>query len=1121
MIKRLFYLLLLIFLLGHSSSAWGADRGEILSGETRIGLNIVSPSYMDTWTFNGQKNDRVIITAVPTSGILDTFISLYPPDGGPAEATTIFDQLDHQLNKTGLYTIVIVDFGLNNEGTYNITLLKIPGAVSSPEDPDGGPIASGQTLSPGGTIIPSDLDAFQFYGQKNDRVIITAVPTSGILDTFISLYPPDGGPAEATTIFDQLDHQLNKTGLYTIVIVDFGLNNEGTYNISLTKIPSNLRPGIYNPTPPDGDIVCDLSGSFGWDPVSGATGYDLYFGENVIEPLVKIGDNLSSPTDPFPALTPGNIYYWHVVAHTPGGDIEGPYWWFEVSSTPIISVNPPSLDFGNVIIDNTSPAQTVTVSNNCTADLIIGTLTIEGANSSEFSIQNNNCSGRTIPQSGQCTVDVVFSPDTVGTKNAALSIPSNDIYQPTFAVPLTGTGALPDLTPPTPNPMTWATSPYQTGTTSISMVATTASDPTTPITYNFDFVNSPTGGTGGIDSGWQPGTSYTNSGLQANHRYGYRVKAKDGSSNETGYSTTQYCYTAIEAPTGISFGAVTPTSIQFQSTNTPSGLARGSSGLFIENITNQTNSGWKQNNDLWTSSPLSPNTSYNFRAKARNGDAAETAYSSTASRYTLANLPGTDFFTNITMNCIRANWTVKSNPNGTEYLCENTTGGTNSGWIAGTFWDSCNLACNTTYSFRVKARNRDGIETGWISLGDQWTQSCDTGPSIVLQFPAFGAAFHSCSLIPNYQPTFSWTTTETFAQFTILFSTSRTDFSTRGILLTKATVPGTRRNSIPSITVWKAIMKSSHNNNSPRSIYWKIVGTKPDKTAIHSDVGAFHIGAPQEVTINTPVNCPIIESGTIPTFNFSSSCNLKFVLEISSSSDFGDPNLIKRFTFTTRNPNVDTVLNRTLTSQQWIAVRQLIGSGTGYFRIKAWDAINRESVSGVACFIIESSLIGTWDIQGRETITATYEGGRTRRTSVSFRDEFIFYPDGAFDMIGQSGTWAQQGSAFTVALPYEEIEQLFEQSFANQGYNVDVVVTSISFTGKENIRNDTISGKIVIAMDLYHIYNNLPRRINVDGPFTGKRQKEPQLSVLKGGPPEGKTSLIETIGTELNQMIQK
>jgi hypothetical protein len=34
----------------------------------------------------------------------------------------------------------------------------------------------------------------------------------------------------------------------------------------------------------------------------------------------------------------------------------------------------------------------------------------------------------------------------------------------------------PDSTPPSPNPMTWATVPYATGSGSIAMVATTASD---------------------------------------------------------------------------------------------------------------------------------------------------------------------------------------------------------------------------------------------------------------------------------------------------------------------------------------------------------------------------------------------------------------------------------------------------------------------------------------------------------------------------------------------------------------------------------------------------------------------------------------------------------------------
>ena len=442
---------LLLLICGISSwvsVAYGTDRGGIASGETRVGLNITAPAYTDTWTFSGAFGDRVVINAVPTSGTLHTDITLYPPGGGPAEASTISEQLDHQLQQTGLYTIVIADFGLDAPGDYNISFLKIPGAVSHLGDRDGGPIASGQTSS-GAIDVASDLDAFQFHGQVGDRVVINAVPTSGTLHTDITLYPPGGGPAEASTISEQLDHQLQQTGLYTIVIADFGLDAPGDYNISflkilgavshpgdrdggaiisgdnfshaidvasdldafhfygltgdrviinavatsgtlhtditlyppsggpaeastiseqldhqlqqtglytiviadfgldapgdykisLTKIPPTLRPGIYNPQPPDGAILRGAVGSFAWDAVPGATGYDLYFGENVVQPLAEIGNNLPSPTLPIPAVQQGTIYYWHVVAHTPGGDIEGPYWWFTVGAVHVDDSN--------------------------------------------------------------------------------------------------------------------------------------------------------------------------------------------------------------------------------------------------------------------------------------------------------------------------------------------------------------------------------------------------------------------------------------------------------------------------------------------------------------------------------------------------------------------------------------------------------------------------------------------------------------------------------------------------------------------------------------------------------------------------------------------------------------
>ncbi len=156
------------------------------------------------------------------------------------------------------------------------------------------------------------------------------------------------------------------------------------------------------------------------------------------------------------------------------------------------------------------------------------------------------------------TSSPVYSSPILISSNATLKFFALDLSNPPVNETVKTQVYTIDTVPPTPNPVTWVNTPYQTGTNSISMLSTTETDPALPVSYYFDFVDSPTGGTGGTDSAWQPRTSYVNSGLQANHQYGYRVKARDGVNNETAYSTpTQYAYTAIEAPTGINFGTVT------------------------------------------------------------------------------------------------------------------------------------------------------------------------------------------------------------------------------------------------------------------------------------------------------------------------------------------------------------------------------------------------------------------------------------------------------------------------------------------------------------------------------------------------------------------------------------
>jgi hypothetical protein len=107
---------------------------------------------------------------------------------------------------------------------------------------------------------------------------------------------------------------------------------------------------------------------------------------------------------------------------------------------PQISASPGYLDFGSLNIGSTS-TQSITLTSTGNVDLVVGTITLSGTNQGEFSLQNDNCSGRTIAPSGNCTLDILFSPTSLGSKSASLSVPSNAIDTPALILSLGGAGA--------------------------------------------------------------------------------------------------------------------------------------------------------------------------------------------------------------------------------------------------------------------------------------------------------------------------------------------------------------------------------------------------------------------------------------------------------------------------------------------------------------------------------------------------------------------------------------------------------------------------------------------------------------------------------------------------------
>ena len=109
---------------------------------------------------------------------------------------------------------------------------------------------------------------------------------------------------------------------------------------------------------------------------------------------------------------------------------------------PGISVSPPSIDFGSVLVDSPSNAQTITITNESTGDLSIGTITMTGTDFNQFELQSDNCSRQKLVPGGSSTLEVVFSPISIGDKTATLSIPF-PVPDEVMYVALSGRGVQP------------------------------------------------------------------------------------------------------------------------------------------------------------------------------------------------------------------------------------------------------------------------------------------------------------------------------------------------------------------------------------------------------------------------------------------------------------------------------------------------------------------------------------------------------------------------------------------------------------------------------------------------------------------------------------------------------
>jgi len=108
-------------------------------------------------------------------------------------------------------------------------------------------------------------------------------------------------------------------------------------------------------------------------------------------------------------------------------------------SDSLVPISDFLLPFGGVTI-GTSTQQGVTISNDGSAALLLGTLASGNTLAAPFSLISDGCSGQTLAPASQCTVDVRFAPTATTAQNDSFDIPSNDPDESVVTFNVSGTG---------------------------------------------------------------------------------------------------------------------------------------------------------------------------------------------------------------------------------------------------------------------------------------------------------------------------------------------------------------------------------------------------------------------------------------------------------------------------------------------------------------------------------------------------------------------------------------------------------------------------------------------------------------------------------------------------------
>jgi len=192
---------------------------------------------------------------------------------------------------------------------------------------------------------------------------------------------------------------------------------------------------------------------------------------------------------------------------------------------------------------------------------------------------------------------------------------------------------------------------------------------------------------------------------------------------------------------------------------------------------------------------------------------------------------------------------------------------------------------------------------------------------------------------------FSWNAGETYRSSEIQFSLDP-DFNGLPI---KAKAVST--DHIITLKTWKKVL--SLPGSSGGTVYWRVVGTRPDKarTKVFSEVPSITIDPPESVG-NPDISSP--SKGSLPTFGWQNNCNVRFKIRFGNDPDPEKATKKRALSFDVKNPlDNGGSFNKKLTSSQWKSIRKLVEDTTGgtiYWYVESWDGLGGYAKTGLMSF---------------------------------------------------------------------------------------------------------------------------------------------------------------------------